>query len=183
MEYAYNECKDIKEFTDDGELTVLIINATEGMSATVAQADNIRKFCSEYSTDSLKLTVIGDEYCNADRDTAQSSMETYLATYGDKIDIVISADDNMTIGCVNAIADFGLTGKIKLYSQMGMIEAMECIKEGTISMCLYEDNANFAKAIEEVIKKDNAGESFDWDVPVGYDVVNKDNVDQYPGMF
>ena len=33
------------------------------------------------------------------------------------------------------------------------------------------------------IKKDNAGESFDWDVPVGYDVVNKDNVDQYPGMF
>jgi ribose transport system substrate-binding protein len=129
-------------------------------------------------------TFIDPTYCQSSRDAAQTAMETYLATYGDSIDVVIGFDDDLTMGCVNAIDEAGLTGQIDVYSQMGMAEMVEAIKEGRATETLALPASLNVAAIIQTIQDCLDGKKLDsWEVNADYLFVNADNADDYTPDF
>lgn len=176
---SYDQGKDIvdKHGADAG-LTIVCVSGVEsqldyqlklqGFSAAIADTN---------------YTLVGPAYCNSSRDAAQSAMETYLATYGDAIDVVIGFDDDLTLGAVNAIAEAELTGKIEVYSQMGMNEMLQAIKDGKADQTIFLGADMITDAAIDTIAKYFAGESFDFNIAPDVPVIDAANVDEFEGDF
>lgn len=129
-------------------------------------------------------TFVGPEWCLSSRDTAQSAMENYIATYGDAITAVIGFDDDLTMGCVNAIQEHNLGDSIEVWSQMGMIEMIQAIRDGKAYSTVYMPASENANAVVQVIKDYVAGiEQPEWQVAPNYVVITPDNCYDYDGDF
>lgn len=82
-------------------------------------------------------------------------MKYFLETYPD-IDVVISQNDNMTFGAIDAIHAAGKTcgpeGDIILLSFDGVSAALDCLREGTIH-AVFECNPLLGPSVAELIRE------------------------------
>jgi ribose transport system substrate-binding protein len=162
---------------DSGKLVVSV----SGVEAQQDYQDKLRGFKDAIAD--TNWTFIDPTYCQSSRDTAQSAMETYLATYGDSIDIVIGFDDDLTMGCINAIDEAGLTGTIDVYSQMGMKEMVQAIRDGKATETLALPASYNINAVIDAIETCMSGEEHDWFFPADYLFVTSENANDYEGDF
>jgi len=129
-------------------------------------------------------TFVGPEWCLSSRDTAQSAMENYIATYGDAITAVIGFDDDLTMGCVNAIQESGLGDDIEVWSQIGMVEMIQAIRDGKAYSTIFLPAVANAETVVSVISNYiNGVEEPEWQVATDYVVITPDNCFDYDGDF
>ena len=74
------------------------------------------------------------DYAFSSRTDAKSAMEQHIQADGDKINIVIGYDDDLTMGAVDAIQEANLGDKIKVYSFTGQNDAIQAVKDGKLEM-------------------------------------------------
>ena len=105
-------------------------------------------------------------------------MQSFLKKYPD-IDVVISQNDDMTFGALEAIKESGRTvgidGEITIISFDAVREALEMVAAGTINVDI-ECNPDQGKYISEVIRMLEAGEEIEKEYYVEEDVFTIDNV-------
>ncbi len=93
----------------------------------------------------------------------QEVMEEFLQKYDD-IDVVISENDNMTFGAIEAIREAGKTigpdGDMIILSFDAVKDALEAMERGEITAD-FECNPKLAPLVEETIQKLEKGESVD----------------------
>ena len=106
---------------------------------------------------------MGSEMCIRDRAKGQEVMQEFLSKYDD-IDVVVSENDNMTFGAVDAIREEGKTcgpnGDIIIISFDAVDAALEAMQNGEINVD-FECNPNIGPKVEEVIQCMERGKSFD----------------------
>ena len=102
----------------------------------------------------------------------------FMKKYPD-IDVVISQNDDMTFGALEAIKESGRTvgidGEITIISFDAVREALEMVAAGTINVDI-ECNPDQGKYISEVIRMLEAGEEIEKEYYVEEDVFTIDNV-------
>jgi ribose transport system substrate-binding protein len=126
--------------------------------------------------------LIGPQYAYSSREKAQGFMETYISTYGKKINVLMGFDDDLTLGGIAAINEAGLKG-IEVYSITGQVEALKAIKEGKMEMTVMSRTDLMAKKAFEVAEKILAGEKVEYNNPTEIFYITKENVDNYKGEF
>jgi simple sugar transport system substrate-binding protein len=88
-------------------------------------------------------------------------MEEYLKKYPD-IDVVVSQNDNMTFGAINAIENAGLTcgpdGDIIIISFDAVDDAVKLVEEGKINVTV-ECNPIHGTIVEGIIRQLESGET------------------------
>ena len=108
-------------------------------------------------------------------------MAKLLRQYED-IDVVISQNDEMTFGAMEAIEEAGLTtgflGDIVMVSFDGVKDALELVDSGKIN-CDVECNPLQGELLAEVIRKLEAGESVEKEYFVDELVFTRENVRNY----
>jgi simple sugar transport system substrate-binding protein len=101
-----------------------------------------------------------------------------LEKYPD-IDVVVSQNDDMTFGAIEAIREAGRTvgidGDITMISFDAVSEALQLVAEGTINVDV-ECNPNQGEYISEIIQKLENGEEVEQQYYVEEDVFTIDNV-------
>ena len=169
----------VEKYGADSEQLVVCVSGVESQQD---YQDKLRGFTDAIAD--TNWTFVGPTYCLSSRDTAHSAMETYIATYGDEIDICIGFDDDLTMGCVNAIEEAGMTGEIDVYSQMGMIEMVQAIRDGKATETLaLPASYNVAKVIEAIETCQSGEEPENWFFAADYLFVTSENCDEYEGEF
>lgn len=100
-----------------------------------------------------KYNVLEPDYAYSSRTDAKSFMEQHIQAMGDKINIVMGYDDDLTMGAVAAIDEAGLTGKIKVYSLTGQNDAIQAVADGKMELTVMNRadaiSAETVKAINE----------------------------------
>lgn len=108
-------------------------------------------------------------------------MAQMLSRYDD-IDVVVSQNDEMTFGAMEAIREAGKTtgedGDMILISFDGVRDALELVKNGEIS-CDVECNPLQGQLLANVIKRLEAGQSVGKEYFVNELVFTKENVSAY----
>ena len=167
-----------KLFFDSEQLVVCV----SGVESQQDYQDKLRGFTDAIAD--TNWTFVGPAYCLSSRDTAHSEMENYIATYGDQIDICLGFDDDLTMGCINAIEEAGLTGQIDVYSQMGMIEMVQAIRDGkateTLALPAYLNIAKVMEATEDCL---NGKTPDNWFYAADYLFVTATENTDYEGDF
>lgn len=144
---------------EEEEINIVTLQGTINSTAQIGRSDGFREILEKQPNWNML------EECTADfvQAKGQEVMEYFLNTYED-IDVVISQNDNMTFGAVEAIRKAGKTcgldGDIIIISFDAVEAALEAMKEGDIN-AEFECNPHLAPLVSEVIQQLESGKAVD----------------------
>ena len=135
----------------------------------------------------VELERLGDEMANWDRQQAHTKLTALLQGYPRQIELVIANDDNMALGAVDALKEFGVQTMPMVVGVNGQQEALEAIAAGDLDGTALNNAkekgrviAMMATSIARYGQVDKSIELTDgkyYFVP--YEKIDKNNVDSY----
>lgn len=157
---------------------ILVLLGTEGSSAVLGRQEGFDHVLKAHSNWKV-LEYIDAEYTTA---KANEEMRKALIRHGD-IDVVISQNDDMTFGAIDAIKAAGLNpgmenDDILLISFDAVRDALELVQDGIIGVDV-ECNPNQGKYIDEIIQAMEKGYYYEKNTYVKEQTFTRDNVEQY----
>lgn len=124
------------------------------------------------------VAIVGEQTANWNKDEAMSFMEDWVQA-NDRIDAIISMNDNMAAGALEIVKDNDQFADILSYGVDGTAEAVLLIKDGRMTSTTLQDAYALAELNISTVHKLLTGAESKIDVDIGNPMVNIDNVDEY----
>ncbi|MDF2985121.1 MAG: ABC-type sugar transport system, periplasmic component [Eubacterium sp.] len=124
------------------------------------------------------VKIVGEQIANWNKDEAMKYMEDWVQA-NDKIDAVISMNDNMAAGAIEVVKDNAKFKDMLVYGVDGTAEALLLIQEGKMTSTCMQSAYDLATKLLETSNKLLTGAEKQIDTDIGNPLVNKDNVQQY----
>ena len=152
------------------------------------------KYSVQAITDAgLKVDKLAEDTANWDRPKAVEKMKTFLAKFGDKIDLVLANNDDMALGAIEALRQEGYnTGNAAKYIPVVGVDAtapaLQALEQGTLLGTVLNDAKNQGKATFDLglaLASGKPASSTSWKLTDGkyvwvpYAKVTKDNYKQF----
>ena len=111
----------------------------------------------------IKTEELFSTFCNWQRECGKAAIEAQFLTFSGKIEAIISNNDNMAIGAIEALQKYGFnTGDSSKYIPVvgigGVPEAKRLIDQGFMIGTAVQDSKLYAKAIYDVAMNLASGE-------------------------
>lgn len=134
---------------------VVILRGYEGYSGSVLRGQG---FADALKTRS-DITVLDEKYQSFDKAKAMTQMEDWITAYGDKINGVLSENDAMALGAIEALNAAGVdVASLVITGIDGLYEGCVAIKDGLIDCSTYQSADLYADAFIARIKALQSGE-------------------------
>ena len=161
----------------DNKINIVVLQGTEGATSVIGRTDGFNTIVNKHDNWHV-LEQVDAEYTTA---KGYEVMQNLLQKYKD-IDVVVSQNDDMTFGALEAIQNAGLTtginGDITIISFDAVRSALEMVEEGIINVDI-ECNPEQGPYVERVIKALERGEKVEKAYYISEKVFTKDNVSTY----
>lgn len=128
------------------------------------------------------VKIVGEQIANWNKDEALSFMETWIQA-NNKIDAVISMNDNMAAGTLEAVKGNARFNDLLVYGVDGTAEACLLIKEGKMTSTCMQSAYDLSEKILDTVNKLVNKEATQIDTDIDNPLVNKDSVDEYIEMY
>ena len=160
LEKYANE-KQLKTRDGGQKLNIGVLEGTVGSTAALGRTKGFNDAMAA-SPDKAKFNILASQTGEFTRQKGQEVMESFLKSYGSKIDILVAQNDDMALGAVQAIEAAGLKpGKdITILSFDGVKGIFQAMIEGKTN-CTVECNPLQGELLMETAKKVLAGEKVD----------------------
>jgi len=158
------------------KLRGIYLRGVAGQVTDIARNDGFKKrLAQEGLTDKIELT---EQYADYDRGKGQSITESILSK--DKnYDFIIANNDDMVLGALQAVNQFGLAGKVLLVGVDGLPETLAAIKSGQIAATVFQNpEAQGAGGIEACVKHLQGGQ-MEKEILIPFELVSPENVDKF----
>lgn len=125
------------------------------------------------------MKLIAEQTGEWNRDKALTLMQNWLQAHDGQIQGVFAQNDEMGMGALKALEDAGVKKDIVLVSVDAIADALQAVKDGRLDATVFQNAAaQGGGALETALKIINK-ETFEKEVFVPFELVTKDNVDQY----
>jgi len=132
-----------------GKGNVVVLEGLIGQSAQVERRQGINKVLAQ----SPNIKVLETKSANWSRAEAQSLMENWLTSHGNTINGVISHNDEMALGAIEAMKARGIDLATHPVGGIdGLTDALEAVKRGEMSTTLQDANAQAQGSIDLALK-------------------------------
>jgi len=151
--------KQNKQPRDGGsQFNIVVLEGTVGSSVAIRRQEGFKNAMAA-SPDASKYNILASQTGEFTRQKGQEVMESFLKSYGDKIDILFAHNDDMALGAIQAIEAAGLKpGKdITIISIDGVKGIFQAMIEGKAN-CTVECNPLQGPLLMETAKKVLNGE-------------------------
>lgn len=159
---------------EDEKVRIVVLQGTEGATATIGRTEGFDRVAREYEN-WVVLDRVDAEFTTA---KGKEEMEELLHKYKD-INVVVSQNDDMTFGALEAIYEAGMTpgedGDIIVISFDAVENALELVAQGVITADI-ECNPNQGEYAEAVIRRLRDGKPVTKLTFVPEGVYTRDNV-------
>ncbi|MHA7964858.1 ABC transporter substrate-binding protein [Paenibacillus sp. CAU 1782] len=120
-----------KKRDQPGEVTIVELRGTEGASPSIDRGAGFREAIGERP----EMTILASESADFTQARGKEVMKSFLETHGNDIDVLYSHNDDMALGAIEAVEEFGLRpGKdIIIISVDGTRQAFEMMVQGKIN--------------------------------------------------
>lgn len=127
------------------------------------------------------VEIVGKEIANWNKDEAMNYMETWVQA-NDKIDAIISMNDNMAAGALEVVKDNDKFNDIQAYGVDGTAEAALLIQEGRLTSTSLQSAYSLAESILATTDKLLKGEESQVDIDIDCPLITKENVQEVIDM-
>lgn len=162
---------------EDDPLNIVMLTGPFGSTSQLGRSRGFLEVAQRHADWRILAQESGDFTVVKGKETMAKLLRQY-----DDIDVVVSQNDEMTFGAMEAISEAGLTtgkyGDMKLISFDGVKDALELVQYGKIS-CEVECNPQQGELLAEVIRKMEAGEKVEKEYFVDELVFTQVNVGAY----
>lgn len=154
---------------------VVVLN---GPSGNFHADERRRSWQAEFFDKRPDVEIVGEQIANWNKDEAMRYMEDWVQS-NDKIDAVISMNDNMAAGAIEVVKDNPKYEDLLVYGVDGTAEAVLLIKEGKMTSTTLQNAFELAEKLLDTSIKLLTGQETQIDTDIGNPLINKDNVDEY----
>ncbi len=114
-----------------GKANIAELQGTPGADPTIDRKKGFENIINDYPEMNIILSQTGD----FNRTKGKEVMEAFLKAEGDNIDVIYCHNDDMAIGAIQAVREYGLEpGKdIKIYSIDGIKDAFQAMVDGDLN--------------------------------------------------
>jgi len=159
------------------EVNIVVLQGTMGSTSQIGRTIGFNSIADKHENWNILKQISGD-FTTA---KGKEVMETLLKQFPE-IDVVVSQNDDMTFGAIEAIQEAGRTvgvdGEITMISFDATHDALEMVNKGLINVDV-ECNPEQGDKIAEVIRKIENGEEIKKLYIIKENVFTKENVNQY----
>jgi inositol transport system substrate-binding protein len=118
------------------KLRGIYLRGVAGQVTDIARNDGMKNFLQSAGlADKIAFT---EQYADYDRGKAQSVAESLL-TKDKAYDFIVANNDDMILGALQVVRQFGLVGKIHMSGVDGLPEALAAIKKGELDATVFQD--------------------------------------------
>lgn len=158
-------------------INIVVLQGTTGSSAQLGRTMGFDSIADRHGN----WNILAQQSADFTAAKGKEVMSEFLKKYDD-IDVVISQNDDMTFGALDAMKEAGVTsgenGDIILISFDAVHEALELVQQGIINVDV-ECNPDQGEYIMDVIRRIERGEHVEKENVVEEHVFTKDNVNEY----
>ena len=163
----------IEQIPQNAKVVVL-----DGPSGNFHADERRKSWQKEFFEKRPDVKIVGEQIANWNKDEAMKYMEDWIQS-NDKIDAVISMNDNMAAGALEVVKDNPKYKNMLAYGVDGTAEALLLIQEGRMTSTCMQSAYDLATKLLETSNKLLTGGEKQIDTDIGNPLVNKDNVQQY----
>lgn len=164
---------------ENEEIHIVVLQGTEGSSAMLGRSAGFEKIAGKHENWIL-LEQVGAEYTTA---KAKEEMKRLLSVYPD-IDVIVSQNDDMTFGAIDAIEESGLSvgedGDMMILSFDAVYTALKLVEAGKIALDV-ECNPLQGPFVDNIIKAIENNWGYEKETYVPEHIFDKQNVSEYIG--
>ncbi len=157
-------------------VNIVMLTGTEGSSSQIGRSAGFAAVAERHAN----WNILEEKCAEFTSTKGREVMKTFLKRYPD-IDVVVSQNDDMTFGAIEAIRESGRTvgvnGDIMILSFDAVRGALDMVADGTINVDI-ECNPNQGEYLLRVIDMLEAGETVEKKYYVEEDVFTVENVTQ-----
>ncbi len=161
----------------DEEINIVVLQGTLGSSPQIGRSDGFNSVAKLMGNWNILEEIDADFTTTRGKEVMQQLLSKY-----DDIDVVVSQNDDMTFGAVEAMNEKGITtgvnGDVILISFDAVHDALQMVQDGIINADV-ECNPNQGEYIANVIKMMESGEEVEKQYIVGEKLFTIDNVNEY----
>lgn len=165
-----------KRGMSDERVNIVVLKGTEGASAQIGRTAGFAMVAGAHDNWNILAQECGEFTIYKGKEVMQKFLEKY-----DDIDVVISQNDDMTFGAIEAIREsgrsVGVDGDIMMISFDAVSDALEMVAEGIINVDI-ECNPDQGEYISEVIRLLESGQEVEKKYYIDEDVFTIENVTQ-----
>ncbi len=170
---------------NDGKIQYVLIEGEAGHQDTISRTDFSVK---TIMNNDIELEKLSYQFADWNRGQAENRMSKLIEQYKDSIELIISNNDEMALGAIEAYTKAGYEDDElpAIFGIDGLNDALEAIKSGKMQGTVYNDKEDLAREMAELaldIFKDS-GEAVNQLVDgryytAEYKKVDSSNVDEY----
>lgn len=131
----------------DGILQYVIFEGEPGHQDALIRTESTIKTITERG---ITLEKIASNISNWNRTQAMTKMEQWIKTYGEQIEIIVSNNDDMALGAIDAYVAAAITDMPPIVGIDATKPALEAVKEGKLLGTVFNDAKGQAEAIFEL---------------------------------
>jgi inositol transport system substrate-binding protein len=158
----------------NGKGNIAIMNGQMGHEAQIKRTEGNKQIIEQHPD----MEVVLEGTAGWDRAKGLTLMENWLQS-GNQIDAVVANNDEMAIGAIMALEAAGKLDQVVVAGVDATPDALEFVKEGKLSVTVFQDAKGQGKGGLETAIKAAKGEEVDDFVWIPYELVTKDNVEEY----
>ncbi len=159
------------------DIHIVVLQGTEGATSAIGRTEGFQEIADTHGN-WIILEQVDAEYTTA---KGREVMENLLDTYED-IDVVISQNDDMTFGALDAMKRRGITtgveGDVIVVSFDAVRSALKLVEQGIINVDI-ECNPKQGERVEEIIRALGRGEAVEKTFYIEEQIFTPENVSEY----
>ncbi|MDQ0231194.1 ABC transporter substrate-binding protein [Metabacillus malikii] len=165
----------VEEMGDEEEVNIVELQGTVGSAPAIDRKEGFEEVLADHPNFKITKSQTGD----FTRAKGKEVMEAFLKSDGDNIDVLYSHNDDMAIGAIQAIEEYGLKPgeDIKIIGVDAVKGAFEAMAAGKMNVTV-ECNPLFGPQLVELIEKHIAGEELEKRIAVEESIYTMDQAEE-----
>ena len=165
------------DYMDSDAFNIVVIEGPMGQSAQLQRYEGITNVLADYPN----IKILAQDTANWSRSEAMTLMETWITTYGDEIDAVVSENDEMALGAREAIEAAGMD--LPCIGIDGITDAVSAVESGKMIASDFQNaEGQITGALETAVKCVN-GEDYEKEVWIPFEMITPDNYQDYQNKY
>ena len=156
---------------------IVVIEGPMGQSAQLQRMEGIENVLKDYPD----IQILAKNTANWSRSEAMTLMETWITTYGDDIDAVVSENDEMALGAREAIEAQNMD--IPCIGIDGITDAVAAVESGKMIASDFQNaEGQITGALETAVKCVN-NEDYEKELWIPFEMITPDNYKDYQSKY
>jgi inositol transport system substrate-binding protein len=158
-----------------GKGKLVMIQGFMGQAAQIQREEGAKEILKSYPG----IELIAEQTGEWDRSKSMDLMQNWIQAYGDGIDAVFAHNDEMGMGAVKALENAGMKDKVIVVSIDAIKDALQAVQKGSLDATVFQNAERQGAAAVETALKLIKGEKVEKQILIPFELVTKENVDQF----